>query len=231
MSVTPGGRLRPALPRPAREGGRRGARDGAPRRAAVLRRPPPERGKLGGPGGTASRPPGLRLTALGSGVLTVAVMLLLGGLVRLVLDGSPGVYGLLFLLVGPASALWVRPADGLTTPIVAPIAYAAGLLVLTGGGDGFAGWVMAIVTALAVEAGWVYGGTLLTAIAALVRRAMRAAARRREREEARGRPPQPRTPRTAEARADAARTGARTDAARAGAPPGAAHRPAGPGRG
>ncbi|MBD3933595.1 hypothetical protein IF129_18800 [Streptomyces chumphonensis] len=128
----------------------------------------------------------LRLTALGGGLLTITAMVLLAGLARLLLDASTAVYGGCFLVVGLASVVWVRPADVFTAPVVAPIAYAAGLVLLTGGsgGGGFGERVMTVVTALAVEAAWVYGGTLATALAALARRATLAAAKRRAREAA-----------------------------------------------
>ncbi len=163
------GRERAAVPRPARSGG--GTARSAPRRAAA-----------GAPGAPA-RPGAPRLTGLGGGLLAIAAMVLLGGVVRLLLGASPGVYGVGFVLVGLASALWVRPGDQFTAPVVAPIAYAAGLVVLTGGSGGGGGWgerVMTVVTALAVEAPWVYGGTAATALAAVVRRAVRAARRRGE---------------------------------------------------
>ncbi|WP_431784578.1 DUF6542 domain-containing protein [Streptomyces chumphonensis] len=151
----------------------------------------------------------LRLTALGGGLLTITAMVLLAGLARLLLDASTAVYGGCFLVVGLASVVWVRPADVFTAPVVAPIAYAAGLVLLTGGsgGGGFGERVMTVVTALAVEAAWVYGGTLATALAALARRATLAAAKRRAREAAAARraagpkaqkPPKPPGPRGAE---------------------------------
>ncbi|WP_340558323.1 DUF6542 domain-containing protein [Streptomyces sp. GSL17-111] len=150
----------------------------------------------------------LRLTALGGGLLTITAMVVIAGLVRLLLDASTAVYGCCFVLVGLASVVWVRPADVFSAPVVAPIAYATGLVLLTGGsGDGgFGERVMTVVTALAVEAAWVYGGTLATALAALARRATLAAARRRAREAAARRaagpkaqkPPKPPGPRDAE---------------------------------
>lgn len=168
----PRGRERVAVPRPARAGGRT-AGQGAQGKDAT---PAP---------GPLARLTALRLTALGSGLATLAAMALLGGAVRLLLDASPGAYGVCFVIVGLASALWVRPADQFTAPVVAPIAYAVGLVLLTGGsgGSGLGERAMTVVTALAVEAGWVYGGTAATALVAVVRRAVLAARRRRARQE------------------------------------------------
>ncbi|MDK1476572.1 hypothetical protein QNO07_24740 [Streptomyces sp. 549] len=170
----------PKAPGPRSE---RASRQGPPpgvRRPAAARRP------AGSPrtpeGGPLARLSQMRLTALGSGLLTVTVMLAVGGLCALLLDGSATAYGVGFVLAGLASALWVRPADVFTAPVAAPIAYACGLALISGGGgEGFGGRVMALVTALAVNAGWVWGGTLLTGLAALVRRVTLTAARRRAR--------------------------------------------------
>ncbi|WP_306824663.1 DUF6542 domain-containing protein, partial [Streptomyces sp. JJ38] len=173
VPVPRGGRpVRPRRPvrapvRRGREAQRQARREARP---GAVRRPPAVVAQLAA----------LRLTALGSGLLTITAMVVLGGLARWLLDASPTAYGCCFVLVGLASALWVRPADAFTAPVVAPIAYAAGLVLLTGGAEdgGFGARVMTFVTTLAVEAGWVYGGTLATGVAALVRRAMLAAARR-----------------------------------------------------
>ncbi|WP_344497228.1 DUF6542 domain-containing protein [Streptomyces enissocaesilis] len=116
------------------------------------------------------RLPNPRLTGLGSGLFAAAVMLVAGGLDRLLFDGSPLVYGLLFLPLSALTALWVRPADLVTAPIVVPIAFAVGLVPIAGGSSGFGGRVMAVVTALAVHAGWLYGGTLVAGLIATVRK-------------------------------------------------------------
>lgn len=109
-------------------------------------------------------------------------MLVVGALCGLLLNGSATAYGVCFVLVGVASALWVRPGDVFTAPIAAPIAFACGLVLISGGGEGgLGGRVMAVVTALAVNAGWVWGGTLLTGLTALGRRIRLTALKRRAR--------------------------------------------------
>ncbi|MET7756041.1 DUF6542 domain-containing protein [Streptomyces sp. NPDC005389] len=116
------------------------------------------------------RLPQPRLTGLGAGLFASAVMLTLGCLDRLLLDGSPVVYGLLFLPVSALTALWVRAADLVTAPIGVPIAFAVGVVPIAGGTGGFGGQAMAVVTALAVHAGWLYGGTLVAGLIASVRK-------------------------------------------------------------
>ncbi|MDT9684678.1 hypothetical protein RND61_21850 [Streptomyces sp. TRM76323] len=116
------------------------------------------------------RLPRPRLTGLGGGLFAAAAMLLAGCLDRLLFDGSPLVYGLLFLPVSAATALWVRGADLVTAPISAPIAFAVGVVPIAGGEGGVGGHTMALVTALAVHAGWLYGGTLVAGLIACVRK-------------------------------------------------------------
>ncbi|MFD3332586.1 DUF6542 domain-containing protein [Streptomyces sp. NPDC058700] len=116
------------------------------------------------------RLPSPRLTGLGAGLFASAVMLTLGFLDRLLLDGSPVVYGLLFLPVSALTALWVRTADLVTAPIGVPIAFAVGVVPIAGGSGGLGGQAMAVVTALAVHAGWLYGGTLVAGVIASVRK-------------------------------------------------------------
>ncbi|SEC58712.1 hypothetical protein SAMN05428939_2743 [Streptomyces sp. TLI_105] len=116
------------------------------------------------------RLPSPRLTGLGAGLFASAVMLALGLLDQLLLDGSPVAYGLLFLPVSALTALWVRTADLVTAPIGVPIAFAVGVVPIAGGTGGFGGQAMAVVTALAVHAGWLYGGTLVAGLIASVRK-------------------------------------------------------------
>ncbi|MEU3251897.1 DUF6542 domain-containing protein [Streptomyces sp. NPDC006997] len=118
-----------------------------------------------------ARLPGPRLTGLGCGLFCVALMLLLGCLVRLLFGTSPTVYGVLFLPVCLLSALWVRNGDLPSAPVVVPIAFAAGLLFVADSGDGgFGGHVVGLATTLATEAGWLYGGTLVTGVIVTVRK-------------------------------------------------------------
>ncbi|WP_344325651.1 DUF6542 domain-containing protein [Streptomyces macrosporus] len=114
-------------------------------------------------------PPGARLTGLGCGLLATGSATAAGGLDALLLDGDPTVYGICFVLVSAVCALWVRPADLAAAPIAAPIAFTAGLLFLGGDSGGSAGWLVELVTALAVNAGWVYGGTLAAVLVVLAR--------------------------------------------------------------
>ncbi|MFD6250227.1 DUF6542 domain-containing protein [Streptomyces roseolus] len=116
------------------------------------------------------RLPSPRLTGLGAGLFASAAMLVIGFLDWLVLDGSPLAFGLLFLPVSALTALWVRPADLVTAPIAVPIAFAVGVVPISGGSDGFGGQAMAVITALAVHAGWLYGGTLVAGLIASVRK-------------------------------------------------------------
>ncbi|MFF8830314.1 DUF6542 domain-containing protein [Streptomyces sp. NPDC015131] len=116
------------------------------------------------------RLPSPRLTGLGAGLFATVSMFLLGCLDRVLFDGSPVVYGLLFLPVSALTALWVRDADLVTAPISVPIAFAVGVVPIAGGTSGLGGRVMAVVTALAVHAGWLYGGTLVAGLIASVRK-------------------------------------------------------------
>lgn len=116
------------------------------------------------------RLPNPRLTGLGGGLFGAATMLALGSLDWLILDGSAVVYGLLFLPVSALTALWVREADLVTAPISVPIAFAVGIVPISGGSGGFGGQAMAVVTALAVHAGWLYGGTLIAGLITCVRK-------------------------------------------------------------
>ncbi|GAT83397.1 membrane protein [Streptomyces sp. F-3] len=125
------------------------------------------------------RRPAPRLTGLGAGLFCGAAMLLLRLADLLLLDGSPLAYGVLFLPVCALTALWVRRGDLLTAPVVAPIGFTVGLLPVVDGGGGLIGRLPGLVTVLATQAPWLYAGTLLAGVLALVRR--RAAVRSRAR--------------------------------------------------
>lgn len=114
--------------------------------------------------------PNPRLTGLGGGLFCAAAMLVLGFLDQLLFGASLTVYGVLFLPVCLLTALWVRRGDLLTAPVVVPIAFAVGLLTVAESGEGVGGRLMGLVTALATEAGWLYGGTLVAGSTVLVRR-------------------------------------------------------------
>ncbi|MFF8777242.1 DUF6542 domain-containing protein [Streptomyces sp. NPDC015140] len=161
---------------------------GGPARAATGR-------QTGRPGPAAAREadarrtmPNPRLTGLGSGLFCAAVMVVLGYLDALLLGASLTVYGVLFVPVCLLTAVWVRRGDLLTAPVVVPIAFAVGLVTVAESGDGgLGGRLMGIVTALATEAGWLYGGTLVAGSTVIVRRIR---LMRRRRAAARNRPPE-----------------------------------------
>nr|WP_079086621.1 DUF6542 domain-containing protein [Streptomyces silvensis] len=127
------------------------------------------------------RMPNPRLTGLGSGLFAAAVMFLLACLIRLLFGGSLVAYGVLFLPVSALTALWVRPADLVSAPVAVPIAFAAGMLPICGGSDGFGGQVIGLLTALAMHAGWLYGGTLVAGVIATGRKIKQMARRRQQR--------------------------------------------------
>ncbi|MCM3806233.1 DUF6542 domain-containing protein [Streptomyces malaysiensis] len=124
--------------------------------------------------------PGPRLTGLGAGLLTTLMMLAIGCLDALLFSGSPTVYSVLFLPACAACGLWVRPADLLAAPVTAPLAYTVGLLPINEGSAGFSGQAVGVFTALSLQAGWLYAGTLLAVVIVLVRRAVLVTRRRRQ---------------------------------------------------
>jgi hypothetical protein len=123
--------------------------------------------------------PGPRLTGLGAGLFCVVAMFLLGGLDQLLFGASLAGYGVLFLPVCALTALWVRGSDLLTVPVVGPIAFAVGLLTVADSGGGLLGRLMGLVTALATQAAWLYGGTLVASVIVIVRRIRLVRRRRR----------------------------------------------------
>ncbi|MEV0257424.1 DUF6542 domain-containing protein [Streptomyces sp. NPDC050732] len=127
------------------------------------------------------RMPNPRLTGLGSGLFCTAVMFVLACLLRLVGADSVVAYGVLFLPVATLTALWVRPADLVTAPVSVPIAFAAGVLPVSGGTGGVGGQFMGLVTTLALHAGWLYAGTLVAGLVVTVRKVRLMAQRRQER--------------------------------------------------
>ncbi|MEU0288688.1 DUF6542 domain-containing protein [Streptomyces sp. NPDC006147] len=185
--------------RPAQHGPRRDPAPGPPPPPRSSRSPrpplPPQAGRAAG-GGVArsprsqrpSRPPGRRpaplpdarrlpgprLTGLGSGLFCGAVMLALGLLTEALFGASQTVYGVLFLPVCVLTALWVRDGDLLIAPVVLPIAFAVGMVpVADEGGGSTLDRLMGMVTGLATQAGWLYGGTLAAGALVLVRRVRR----------------------------------------------------------
>lgn len=131
--------------------------------------------------------PNPRLTDLGCGLFCGLAMFVLAGLDRLLFGASTALYGVLFLLVSALTAVWVRRGDLASAPVVVPIAYAAGLPLLAEGEGGLGGHLMALVTALAMQAGWLYGGTLVAGVIVTVRKLRLMARRAAERERGAGR--------------------------------------------
>ncbi|MFF0185448.1 DUF6542 domain-containing protein [Streptomyces sp. NPDC005244] len=186
-------RPRRGTPVPAQAG--RATADGVRRSAPAARRPAAAGAR------TAGRLPNPRLTGLGSGLFCGAAMFALACLDQLLFGGSQTVYGVLFLPVCVLTALWVRPGDLVTAPVVVPIAFTFGLLPVAGDSDGgISDRFMSLVTALALQAGWLYGGTLIAGVVVIVRRirlmARRAARRRAQAAQAgpTGQPAPPRGP-------------------------------------
>ncbi|MCP9990988.1 DUF6542 domain-containing protein [Streptomyces albogriseolus] len=140
-------------------------------RAQRPQRPP---GRRPAPPPPARRIPKPRLTGLGGGLFCGGVMLVLGLLTEALFGASLTVYGVLFLPVCVLTALWVRARDLLIAPVVVPIAFAVGLAPVADEGDGSTpDRLMGMVTGLATQAGWLYGGTLLAGVLVLVRRVRR----------------------------------------------------------
>jgi hypothetical protein len=106
-------------------------------------------------------------------------MFLLGCLDQILFGGSLSLYGVLFLLVCVLTALWVRDGDLLSAPVVVPIAFVGGLLPVADGSGGLLGRLMGLVTGLATQAGWLYGGTAAAGVIVLVRRVRWVRRRRR----------------------------------------------------
>ncbi|WP_369197131.1 DUF6542 domain-containing protein [Streptomyces djakartensis] len=162
-------RPRPPLP-PQVKRGADGRPARPPRPPGQQRRPAPVRRPAPAPAPAARRLPNPRLTGLGSGLFCAAVMIVLGALCSTLFGASLTAYGVLFLPVCVLTALWVRPGDLMTAPIVVPIAFALGLLPLADGDSGVGGRLMGLVTALATQAGWLYGGTLVAGVLVIARR-------------------------------------------------------------
>ncbi|MDN0195510.1 DUF6542 domain-containing protein [Streptomyces sp. S.PNR 29] len=143
---------------------------GAAARGGVRRRPVAVRQSAPPAVQAVARMPNPRLTGLGSGLFCAAVMCVVGFLDAVLFGGSLPVYGVLFLPVCVLTSLWVRRGDLLTAPVVVPIAFAVGLLPVAESGGGVGGRLMGLLTALATQAGWLYGGTLVAGSIVIARR-------------------------------------------------------------
>lgn len=126
-----------------------------------VRRPPVQ---------VSARFPNPRLTGLGCGILSGLLMLFLGFVDAQLFGASLTVYGVLFVPVCLLIAFWVRRGDLLSAPVVLPIAFAVGLFTVCAGDDGLGNRLMALVTALATQALWLYAGTLTALVTSAVRR-------------------------------------------------------------
>ncbi|WNI17500.1 DUF6542 domain-containing protein [Actinacidiphila sp. ITFR-21] len=148
--------------------------------AAVYR--PPRRGR---PPARRHRPHGVprpraRLTGLGTGLLTTAVTVAGGAVDALLFDGPGVFFGLVFVLVSVAGAVYVRPYDLVAAPVAAPIAFAAGIVLTSDSGSGgLAGHLLGVFAGLALLTGWLYAGTVLAALIVAVRALRRPSRRRR----------------------------------------------------
>lgn len=116
--------------------------------------------------------PRARLTALGSGLLSVVLMLLAGAGDKWLLDSSPTVYGCAFVAVCVACAAWVRPTELIAGPVSVPLAFTAGLFFISGGsgGQGIVERLTNLFPVLAVNAGWLYAGTLVAVLVVTIRK-------------------------------------------------------------
>uniref|UniRef100_J2K4M8 DUF6542 domain-containing protein n=1 Tax=Streptomyces auratus AGR0001 TaxID=1160718 RepID=J2K4M8_9ACTN len=133
------------------------------------------------PPGRPRQVPAARLTGLGCWLLATLALLVFAFLDQLLLGGAPSAYGVCYLLVAVAAAVWVRPYDLVCAPVTLPIAFTLGALPIQRGGDGVDGLLMGLFTVLALSAGWLYAGTLICALLALVRRVLIIARRRASR--------------------------------------------------
>ncbi|MFE1773400.1 DUF6542 domain-containing protein [Streptomyces sp. NPDC059008] len=131
--------------------------------------------------------PAAKLTGLGCWLLATLTLLAFAYLDRLLLGGAQTPYGFFFLLVSVAAAFWVRPYDLICAPVTVPIAFAVGALPIQHGGEGVGGVVTGVFTVLALNAGWLYAGTLVCALITMVRRALVIARRRASRRASRPR--------------------------------------------
>ena len=116
--------------------------------------------------------PRARLTALGCGLLGVLLMLLASAADKWLLGGSPALYGGAFLVTSLLCACWVRPTDLVAAPVAVPLAFTAGLFLLNDGtpDQALTERVTNLFPALAVNAVWLYAGTLLAVLVVAVRK-------------------------------------------------------------
>ena len=149
-------------------------------RGGGARRPAARPAQRAGAGtGAGPRTPH-RLTAVGGAVVTLGATFLGGALDFWLFGGSGIVMGLAYVAACFQVAVRLRPADLAVAPISGPIAFAVTLLVLGGGpGGGLVGRIVSLATGLALQAGWLFTGTALSAVIALARHIALTRARRR----------------------------------------------------
>lgn len=176
-------RTQPPGPRPRPPAGGRAAEAAVPGPAApldaVTARPPSRLRTASGArpaarlkwklplGRTGNRPrggPPARLTAIGTGALSVVATVAVAGVDQLLFGGLGFLFGFGFLVVNFQTAVRVRSADLLAAPISGPIAFAVALLFFAPvNSPGMLGEVVALASGLALRAGWLFTGTGLAA--------------------------------------------------------------------
>jgi hypothetical protein len=130
----------------------------------------------------ATQWPRARLTGLGTGLLTTVVTVLGGAVDSFLFDGPGAFFGVVFVAVSIAGAVYVRPYDLVAAPVAAPIAFAVGItLTADSGTGGLVGHLLGVFTGLALMTGWLYTGTLLAVLIVSVRAVLRPSRRRRYR--------------------------------------------------
>jgi hypothetical protein len=102
----------------------------------------------------------------------VLLMVLAGAADRWLQGGSPTVYGGAFVVVSVICAAWVRPTDLFAGAVAVPLAFTAGLFFISGGAakQGLMERVTNLFPVLAVNALWLYAGTLAAALVVTVRK-------------------------------------------------------------
>ena len=151
------------------------------------RSPEPSRGGTPRPGGGRPAPSGSggprgprRLTAIGGAVVTLGATFLGGAVDYWLFDGVGILMGLVYVVASFQVAIRVRPIDLAAAPISGPIAFAVTLAVLSPApGPGFIGHAVGLATALALQAGWLFTGTLVSVVITLARHLALSRARRR----------------------------------------------------
>ncbi|MFJ9406057.1 DUF6542 domain-containing protein [Streptomyces sp. NPDC101393] len=113
--------------------------------------------------------PAPKLTGLGCWLLSTLALLAFAFVDQWLFDGAQTAYGVFFVLVSVGAAMWVRPYDLITAPVALPIAFTLGVLPIHRGSDGVGGLLMGVFTVLALNAPWLYAGTLVCVLIVLVR--------------------------------------------------------------